>query len=914
MIRRIREIFTVPNLDDQNKNLTARLLSAILFSISGVAIFITFPLALIIPEGKTEIAIQGALTLIFSAFLFYLVQRGRVELAAWLTVGLFWALNMVVVWADGGVKAEAYTSLILIIITAALLLGARAGIAFATLSALFGYLTVVAENNGWLAQTVIIQPSFVHWFGDVGVFALTALLLGFAVNNTKQTVQQLSESEARFRSLVERMMDGVYRSTHAGRFVEVNPAMIKMFGFSSREEMLEVDIKRELYFAPEERGSHVLDTGREEMDIYRMRRKDGSEIWVEDHGSYVHDERGEIIYHEGMLRDITERKRAEAELKQSEQNYRALYETARKQTQELALLGNVRNAMADELDLPVLLRNVVESIAASFGYAQVSLYLLNEDSLILQHQVGYDSVISKISITEGVSGRVIRTGEPVFLEDVRNDPDFLGAIKGIVSEICLPLFDAGQVAGILNVESTKNVKLGEDDLKLLTALSWHIGIAIGRARLYETVQQRNRILSALEQSTLVLMKKLDLTDVLQTILSQAAQLLDTSGGYIYIVDPDEKNITVTVALDHFAQHIGNKLQPNEGLAGKVWQSGQPINVSDYHSWISRSTQYNDSPFYAVVGVPLRSEDRVIGVLGLAHIELGPIFSPEDVELLTRFAQLASIALENARLHTLSQQELVERKQAEIEREKLIAELSTKNTELDGFAYTVSHDLKAPLVTINGFLGFLEKDAAAGDVQRMKKDSAHIHNAVSKMQRLLNELLELSRIGRMMNAPETIAFEDLIRDAMDVVRGRLESRGVTVKLSPPIGTQPKLPAIYGDRQRLTQVLQNLIDNAVKYMGDQSEPQIEIGQRGLEGDHPVFFVKDNGMGIAPEYHERIFGLFNKLDPNAEGTGVGLSIVRKIIEVHGGRIWVESEAGMGSTFLFTLPFAGQLAASNQ
>jgi len=105
------------------------------------------------------------------------------------------------------------------------------------------------------------------------------------------------------------------------------------------------------------------------------------------------------------------------------------------------------------------------------------------------------------------------------------------------------------------------------------------------------------------------------------------------------------------------------------------------------------------------------------------------------------------------------------------------------------------------------------------------------------------------------------------------------------------------------------MQNLIDNAAKYMGGQKEPRIEIGQRGEQDGKPVFFVRDNGMGIAPEHHERIFGLFNKLDARSEGTGVGLALVKRIIEVHGGRIWVESVSGMGSTFLFTLPSGAKI-----
>jgi signal transduction histidine kinase len=167
-----------------------------------------------------------------------------------------------------------------------------------------------------------------------------------------------------------------------------------------------------------------------------------------------------------------------------------------------------------------------------------------------------------------------------------------------------------------------------------------------------------------------------------------------------------------------------------------------------------------------------------------------------------------------------------------------------------------------------------------------------------MNRLLNELLELSRIGRMMNPPQSVPMEALVREAVENVRGQLEAGKIQVII------QPGLPAVFGDRQRLAEVVQNLVHNAAKFMGDQPHPSIEIGQRGEEEGKPVFFVKDNGIGIAPEFHERIFGLFNKLEPRSEGTGIGLAIVRRIVEVHGGRIWVESEVGKGAVFFFSLP----------
>ena len=125
---------------------------------------------------------------------------------------------------------------------------------------------------------------------------------GRDITERKRAEENLRESEERYRSLFDRMLDGIYLSTHEGQFVDVNPAFVKMFGYSSRREMLDIaDIKKELYFSPEERGSHVLDTRQAEVDVYRMRRKDGSEIWVEDHGGYVHDEQGKIIYHEGIV-------------------------------------------------------------------------------------------------------------------------------------------------------------------------------------------------------------------------------------------------------------------------------------------------------------------------------------------------------------------------------------------------------------------------------------------------------------------------------------------------------------------------------------------------------------------------------------------------------------------------------------
>jgi len=298
-------------------------------------------------------------------------------------------------------------------------------------------------------------------------------------------------------------------------------------------------------------------------------------------------------------------------------------------------------------------------------------------------------------------------------------------------------------------------------------------------------------------------------------------------------------------------------------------------------------------------LPLLSQDNLIGAFNMSS-DIPGFFDEERISLGREVANQVAIAITQSRLVEALQHLNLDLEQRVRERENLITELTAKNAELEQFTYIVSHDLKSPLVTMKGFLGYLEQDAVTGNVERLKGDTKRIANAVDKMSRLLDDLLELSRIGRFVNPPEIVPFEELAREAIELAGGRIQEHGVAVSL------QPNLPAVYGDRRRLMEVLQNLLDNATKYMGDQPQPRIEIGQRNGETErgNPIFFVRDNGIGIAPEYHERVFGLFNKLDGLSEGTGIGLAIVKRIVEVHGGRIWVQSEVGMGSTFYFTLP----------
>ena len=468
-------------------------------------------------------------------------------------------------------------------------------------------------------------------------------------------------------------------------------------------------------------------------------------------------------------------------------------------------------------------------------------------------------------------------------------------MMGFSKHLYDPLFDTAHVCKVLGYTaplvgfSLYQIAAAKDLIRIEAEIRSH------RDHLEELVEERTSAL-VLDETRLEALLQLGrmtdapLKELTDFALEGAVRLTESKIGYLAFMDEREETLimyswskTAMAECEIIDKPIFYPVETT-GLWGETVRQRKPVITNDYgapNPW-KKGQPEGHVRVTRHMNIPVFEGERIVAVAGVGNKE--GEYNDADVRQLT--------LLMNGMWKTLQQRKVEE------ERKRLLADLESKNAELERFAYTVSHDLKSPLITISGFLGLLRQDVESGNLEGARSDIDRIEHSASKMSRLLTGLLELSRIGRLVNPPESVSFEDLAREAVSLVQGRIESGKIEVT----IGSD--LPILFGDRQRLSEVVQNLVDNAAKHTAGQPSPRIEIGAR-RDGDELVCYVRDNGTGIDPEYHEKIFGLFEQVDREVEGTGIGLALVKRIIEVHGGRVWVESEGiGHGTTFCFTLP----------
>ena len=460
-------------------------------------------------------------------------------------------------------------------------------------------------------------------------------------------------------------------------------------------------------------------------------------------------------------------------------------------------------------------------------------------------------------------------------------------------QLKLPVEIRGEKLGKLELTWADRVPSGEEQTLARTVVE-EAGQALESARLFEEARTRAEEQSVLSDLGQELAAELEVDQVLRAAHRGASRLVDAESFYVGLYDPDQHRIVVRLnATSAAADQEVTVLPADRGLSGYVVRTGEPVLIQE--NLKERLADYDveliGEPAASWLGVPLIVGDQVLGVMAVQSYTTESAYDEHDLELLTAVATQTAIALESARLY----EEAVETAQRLREVDRLKSQ----------FLANMSHELRTPLNSIIGFSRVVLKGIDGPITDRQREDLEAIHNSGQHLLGLINDILDVSKIeaGKMELNFELIELGEIVHGVMSTAVALVKDKPVDLEQSVP----GDLPCIMADERRVRQVLLNLVSNAAKFT---VEGAIRVGAR-VEGDEVVVSVADTGPGIAQDEMEEIFEPFTQVDASTTrehgGTGLGLTISHSFVQLHGGRMWVESELGEGSTFFFTLPLEG-------
>ncbi len=592
---------------------------------------------------------------------------------------------------------------------------------------------------------------------------------------------------------------------------------------------------------------------------------------------------------------------------------------ARRQEREHLLLRarlpllEISQAMMAAGHLESLPRQLLEVVIRQIGADRASLMLLAEGTgeLHTTEIVGlpHDAWVETWTPTEqSVVRQVLLRKEPRVLSgEVIHDPVLQALGAGPDAPlVCVPLHRGGREIGVLNLgRPSGSPSFTPSELDLLSIMAGHITTALENARLYEQarretaerrrfekdLRRQNEYLSALHETALGLFTRRPLVDLLETIVERVCALMGTPHGYIYLVEPGMSVIELQAGRGLYSRSIGHRLEAAEDLAGKVWSTGQPLIVDDYHSWPGRAPQSRPhprfDPLHTAAGVPLRFDLQNVGVLGLAYEE-DQVFGFEEIALLSQFADLASIAVDNARLYEQAQRQIAERKQMEqalLRTERLAA--------MGHLAAALAHEINNPLQSIENSME-LALDFPLQEEERQEYLEA-VRQEIERLIALTSRVLDFARPPQVERRPTSVA--EVLRYALTLAGKHLAHSRIELSSDLP----EDLPLVPASFDQLAQVFLNLIINAVEAMPHGGK--LRISARSTDGEVELTFA-DSGPGIPPDMLDKVFEPFQTT--KEDGTGLGLAVSYSIIRQHGGAITAGNARDGGAVFAVTLPLA--------
>jgi len=641
-------------------------------------------------------------------------------------------------------------------------------------------------------------------------------------------------SEAKYRSIFENAIEGMFQSSPQGRYLSVNPAFARMFGFPSPEEMIaEITNIGMLYVHPEERQriqALLAEQGHVENFEAPVYRRDGAMFWISVNARTVRDERGEIAYYEGSAFDITERREAKQRLEDANRQLADIIEFLPDATfimdRDKKIIAWNR-AVEEMTGVPK-----AEMIGKDRTYGAVPFYG-HRRPFLMDLVDKDDAEISVLYRNLSRKGTVIQA--EVFTPALYHGR---GAYVWVAAS---PLFDReGRIVGA--IESVRDITDAKQAVEALRA-------------------SEEKFRTIVESSPL--------------------------GMYLYRLEPDGRLV----------------------LTGTNPAADRLIGIA--HQGLIGQTIEEAFPNLAATGIPEMFRQVARGELGPQSFEI----SYQD----ERFAVMNEVTVFRTGPEAIAVEftDISARKKAQAELEALDRELKRKNQELESIVYATSHDLRSPLLNIQGFGKRLEvacgelirimqapdappemRAAAAPLVEEtIPKALKFIRSSVEKMDSLIRGLLQLSRLGRAVLNMQIVDMAALVHQVSGAMGYQIQEAGAAIEIG-------DLPSCRCDASQMSQVFSNLIDNALKYRSPERALRVRIEGEVKDGQC-IFAIEDNGIGIPPEHREKIWDLFHRLEPGGPvpGEGLGLTVVRRIIDRHGGRIWVEDAPQGGSRFSFMI-----------
>jgi signal transduction histidine kinase len=470
--------------------------------------------------------------------------------------------------------------------------------------------------------------------------------------------------------------------------------------------------------------------------------------------------------------------------------------------------------------------------------------------------------------------------------------------------LAVPVLRDGDLLAVVTILKTRVEPFTPKNVELVTTFADQAGIAIENARLIQELQARTGDLArsveelrALGEVGQAVSSTLDLETVLDTVVTRAVQLASAEGGVLYEYDEatqEFSHIRGAFGLDDDLGEIlsAAPIRLGEGAAGRAAAQRAPVQIADVlaegtYDVARIRAVFARRGYRSLLAVPLLFEQQTVGVLAIWGREPGG-FAQEIVDLLQTLATQSVLAIQNARLF----REIADKSQ----------QLEAASQHKSEFLAHMSHELRTPLNAIIGYSEMLQEEAADLGAEQLMDDLKKVNEAGKHLLSLINDILDLAKIeaGRMELERSDFDLPSAIDNGLVLMRERASRRGIAVGQI----VDERLGLVNGDERKVKQVLLNLLSNALKFTPEGGRIEVHAGLRDGVAE---IAVTDTGVGIAPEDQEAVFEEFRQVGTSTkrvEGTGLGLALSRKFVELHGGRIWVTSAVGAGSTFTFTIP----------